>query len=43
MSEGNFHCNWCGNMKPISERVQDVDDSGFVTWIGCIKCHKRRG
>ena len=42
--EGNFYCTWCGNMKPVSERVIEKEEgSDMVTWIVCLKCHKRRG
>lgn len=43
MTEGRFYCKWCDNMKPVSEQAQDIDDRGFVIWIGCILCHLRRG
>ena len=40
--EGRFYCNWCGEMKPIDELVEIVDNKEHVTWSGCRDCHKRK-
>ena len=43
MSEGRFFCKWCGKMKPIEERHEEIDEHEFPTWIGCKSCHRKRG
>ena len=36
--EGNFLCNWCGELKPIEERRETTDETEYVTWVGCVSC-----
>ena len=40
--EGRFLCNWCDELKPIEERRQITDDTGYVTWIGCVDCASKQ-
>jgi hypothetical protein len=40
--EGNFLCNWCGELYPIDERREITDNSEHLIWVGCVECHKRK-
>ncbi len=40
--QGRFYCNWCGEMKPIDELAEMVNDKEYVTWSGCRDCHKKK-